>query len=538
MSDCNALATPPARSSSANDPEYPPSTSPVTRLAAYARRLATKLDSLLPFSLTLKIVAFVLALTWYGFLPVHLESVIDTDLGWHLRSGEWIVQHHQLPRTDLFSITGAGKAWVAYSWTFGVLIYEIAKNFDLLGVATFTLLAWMAMVIALFVLIRGRGAGFWSATGLTLAAGVVAARVVAPRPGSITVVLFILLLHILLREREKGYTRALWVIPPILWIWANVHVQFVYGLFLIGLFCIEPVLDWVILGRERAHKTSLQLWSVLGASTLATFLNPYGFGPYQVILDFVRQPLLAGYVGETIAMKFTGFPDYLVLVLSLAAAFALGRKKCVEPLWVMLLLWAVVFAFHMQRDIWMATTVALAIIATRPTKAEAPPENSRLWLYGCLGLILTVFVVLERAPANKDLVGLIATKSPVGAVAYIHDHHLQGPIFNNYNWGGFLIYALPELPVSIDGRTNVHGQDEVGQSIITWNLGPGWDRDPLLKAANLVIAPPEAPLTSLLKTDPSFKVVFFDRTCLLFQRVAPAQDTTSARIPSPQAIRK
>src|SRR6185369_16734408 len=112
---------------------------------------------------------------------------------------------------------------------------------------------------------------------------------------------------------------------------------------------------------------------------------------------------------------------------------------------------------------------------------------------------------------------------PVGAVAYVHEHQLSGPLFNDYDWGGFLIYALPEIPVAMDGRTNVHGQDEVGRSINTWWLNPGWDRDPLLNNANLVIGTPRKALTSYLRKDPHFKVLFDDGVAVLFQRVKPGR---------------
>ncbi len=485
------------------------------------RRLTAKLDARVPFTLSLKVVAFVLALSWYALLPVRLTSVLDPDLGWHMRSGEWIMQHHQLPRTDPFSATGAGKPWVAYSWPFSVFIYGVAKNFDLLGVAAYTLLAWIAIVAAVFLLVRGQGAGFWRAIGLTIVAGVIDQITVSPRPGTITILLFIALLHLLLRERQKGYTRTVWFAPAIMWIWSNVHVQFVYGLFIIGMFCIEPILDHIFLGRQHAHKASARLWAVLAVSVLATLINPYGFGAYQVILDFIHQPRLAGYVLETRAMSFTLYIHYFVLFASLGAAFALGMRKKVSPLWVILLVWATASAFRMERDVWLLATLTVAIIAEK-NEGEVPPrESSRLWLYGSLGVLLMIFAMLERVPSNKYLLSLIARVMPVGAVAYTHEHHLPGPIFNDYDWGGFLIYALPEYPVAIDGRTNIHGEDEVGLSRDTWDLLPGWDENPLLNKANLVIGSPRKPLTNHLRKDPHFKVVYDDGTCVLFQRVSP-----------------
>jgi hypothetical protein len=487
--------------------------------------LSSVLDAKLPFSVTLQTLAFLIVMTWFAlFLPLRSSSINDYDLGWHLRSGEWIMQHHELPKTDPFSITGGSAPWVAYSWPFSVLIYELAKNFDFQGIAAYSTLVWFATVILIFAMARGQGASFWRAIGLTFIAGNVFPRVISPRPGTITILLFILLLDILLRERKKGYGRITWVVPLIIWAWSNIHVQFVYGLFILGVFCIEPVLDWLFLKDGEREKWSGRLWAVLTVSIASTLLNPYGFGSYQVLLDFVRQPLLAGFVIETSAMPFTMHIHYIVLLLTLGAIYGLARRKPIRPLWVVLLLWAACSAFRMERDIWLITTVAIAFLATPLPDADPEPRvSSRVWIYGTVGILLAIFLSIRILPSNKFMMGLLAIELPVGAVAYAHEHHLSGPLFNDYDWGGFLIYALPEIPVAMDGRTNVHGQDEVGRSINTWLMRPGWDRDPLLNNANLIIGTPKKALTNYLRLDPHFKMVFDDGVAVVFQRIKPGR---------------
>src|SRR4051812_39440497 len=171
----------------------------VSSLWEKAREFAGKLDTKFPFSVTLQILAFILVMTWLSlWMPLRVSSINDYDLGWHMRSGEWIMQHHQLPRTDPFSITGGSSPWVAYSWTFSVLTYEIARNFDLQGIAAYSTLVWFATVLLIFMLVRGQGASFWRALALTAIAGNVMPRVISPRPGTITILLFIVLLHVLL----------------------------------------------------------------------------------------------------------------------------------------------------------------------------------------------------------------------------------------------------------------------------------------------------------------------------------------------------
>lgn len=513
----------------------PPATQPkplITWLPAKVRPFLDKANRKFPLFLCAQVLAFIAVMSWSLLLPIRLATINDNDLGWHLRSGEWIVQHHQLPLTDPFSITGGTAPWVAYSWPFSVLIYEVAHNFDLQGIATYSAILWVATVLTCFILFRGQGAGYWRALLLTLISGNIVLRVLSPRPGTFTVLFCILLLHVLLRQRAKNYTKGIWVVPLLLWAWAAVHVQFVYGLFILGLFCLEPVLDRFFLFGERPQPFSFRLWAVTAISFAATLLNPYGFGPYRVIIDFLHQPFLARFVEETSAMSFTLEPHYITLFVTLGGAFALARRKPVRPLWVILLMWSAFCAFRMERDIWLVTTIACAIIASPRPEAEATtakPVSRRVWVYGSVGILLVVVYSIHILPSNKQMLSLISIRMPLGAVAYIHEHHLTGPIFNDYNWGGFLIYAIPEIPVCIDGRTNVHGQDEVGRSMNTWALHPGWDRDPFLNNAHLVIGPPGAPLIVHLRTDPHFKLLYDDGVGVLLERTSPA------RVPSGEA---
>ncbi len=500
----------------------PSSTGKWTRIVAVIRRVASN---------ELVMIAAVVALfTWYILTPTIWFFVTETDWWWHMRTGEWIMQHHQLPHTDPFSITGAHKAWVAYSWPFEIFLYEVVNRWDLLGVSAVTALNWMGMTLAMFSLVRSFKPPFWVSAGFALIGSFVVQRVVAARPGPITVICFCFVLQLLFTAHRSGSVRRLWLLPIILWGWANVHVQFVYGLFVIGLFCMLPVFDRLLsyFGSQPATETGYLsqkwMWGTLAISTAMTFVNPYGVGIYQVLWDFIKQPKLYTYINETRAMAFDRKVHFVVLIAALAAAYVLGRKRRIEPLWTILLLWGAVMSFHAERDLWLVTVIAFALLAQHIAKTfpETRAIQPRVWLAAFACVLIIVAVRFKSAPSSHELRGIVSNKLPLGAVAYIHEHHLKGPIYNDFDWGGFLIYAMPEMPVVIDGRTNVHGQDEIARSLQTWNvLGDNWYDDPLLQQANLVIGDPQYALTYALRVDPHFKEVFHDRTAMLYQRVLP-----------------
>lgn len=467
-----------------------------------------------------KATALVLLFSWYLLYRPTWNAMNDPDVWWHMRSGEWILQHHQLPRTDPFSITGAGKPWVAYSWPFGVFIYEVARNWDFRGIVVFTYASWLAVAIALFTLIRSESRNFWLSFALTLPATGILLKNMAPRPGMVTILFFLLCLHILLRARRTGGTGWLWLLPVLIWIWSNIHIQFIYGLFLIGVFCVEPLLNRLFGVRDVTGIRGRKIWPVFFLSLAATLLNPYGFGPYRVILDFLREPKQIQYILEFHSMAFNSWVHYAVLLIALAAGVALGRMRKVEPLWALLLVWAAILGFRMERDLWVVTFISLALIAhALGQRLPATKDERPVWLGACAGTLLVALVLLNAGTNNAHLRALVAEQFPLGAVAYIHEHHLQGPIFNDFDWGGFLIYALPEYKVTIDGRTNVHGQDEIERSLRTWQIWPEWNSDPLLNQANLVIGSPKYPLVNVLKIDPNWRLVFDDGVAVVFERV-------------------
>jgi len=471
-----------------------------------------------------KVIAILLVFAWFPIQSAPWRSVNDADLWWHLRAGEWIVQHHQLPHTDPFSTTGAGKPWVAYSWPFEVLLFEIVHSWDLTGVAAFNIAIWMLIVIAVFHLLRGLTPSFWTALALTFVVGVILPRSIAARPGTFTVLFFVLELDILSRVQRNASARWLALVPLLIWAWACVHVQFVYGLFLLGLFCIEPILNrFFQYSNSDQVAFNHRLWFTLAISVPLTFANPYGAGPYRVLIDAFRQSHVFALINEMRPMDFQLTVHYLVLCVCLVAAAAVGRHWPVRPLWLVLFTWAVIMTFRAERDLWLAAVIGAAVIAvTRKSVPRNGVVNRQVWLASAACLLGLLVGVLKLGPTNKQLLSIIATEYPVGAVAYIHEHHLNGPLFNDYDWGGYLIYSLPEIPVVIDGRANIHGLDEIERSLQTWNAWDGWDTDPLLQRANLVVAPRRAALTRVLASDARFKVLFEDRISVLFQRTPVA----------------
>ena len=157
-----------------------------------------------------------------------------------------------------------------------------------------------------------------------------------------------------------------------------------------------------------------------------------------------------------------------------------------------LLVVGAVFSLRMQRDIWFGVLTAAAVICRLPSVQRLPEARSQL-----LGLVaatvlslLLARIVWQIGPgADKSITSVNSAEYPVGAVEHIRQQRLRGPMYNHFNWGGYLIWAMPEYPVGMDGRTNLYGEERLVRAYKTWNGEAGWDQDPDLRAAGVIVAP-------------------------------------------------
>ena len=136
-----------------------------------------------------------------------IQPVIDPDIWWHLRTGQWIVEHGSVPTTDPFSVHGMGKPWVAYSWLFEVLVYGLHQAFGLVGLVLYTAaLSWM-VAVAFHLLVRRFEPRFPNEIALTALGFCGLLTLLTPRPWLFTILFFIVGLNILMVARRSGKAR-------------------------------------------------------------------------------------------------------------------------------------------------------------------------------------------------------------------------------------------------------------------------------------------------------------------------------------------
>jgi hypothetical protein len=111
---------------------------------------------------------------------------------------------------------------------------------------------------------------------------------------------------------------------------------------------------------------------------------------------------------------------------------------------------------------------------------------------------------------------------PAKAVQFIQDHHPAGPLFNSYNWGGYLIYKLwPDYPVYIDGRTDLYDDAFIRRYLNVVAGGEGWQQALDEDGINLVLIESDSSLAKFLKQEPAWTILYQDDIAAVFGRKTP-----------------
>jgi hypothetical protein len=466
-----------------------------------------------------------------AFVYLRTASASDPDLWWHLRSAEWILQHHAAPQTEPFSGFGAGKPWVAYSWLFELLVFKLFQWLGLVGIVVYTAGMIVCIAAALHHMIRRLQVDFTFGVLLTFAASYSMVRLYTPRPWLFTILSFALELDLLMHARRTGKTRELLWLPVLFALWVNLHIQIIYGLVVLAIALTESIFGcwWSCIDtRLRAG------WAggISIACVLATLANPYGWRIYRIAYDLGTQFGALSKVTELSALPFRKLDDWLVLLLALAAVGVLARARRIAFFESVLLAFAIYVSFRSQRDLWVGVIAASAILAG----GLAGDDKNRFQLTAAFVPIVAVATGLAVALGfcalhvnNAGLNAKLAGDLPVRAVEVVKEKGWSGPLYNDYNWGGYLIWAL-RMPVSMDGRQNVYGDEQLDRSERTWSGQPEWASDPDLRKAGLVIGPARASLTQLLRVDPRFELAYEDNLAAVFvaRNGAPSETAGTA----------
>ena len=454
--------------------------------------------------------------------------VLDPDIWWHLKVGDWIVQHHAVPHDGILSRTAADRPWVAYSWGFEVLISRAYAWFGLVGLGIFGVLLTLLVGYAVYWMLRRISGRFWLACGLATITCYAFLFNVMPRPVFLSIILFSVVITLLFEANRSGRVEQLYWLPLIFLVWANLHIQFVYGLFLVGLLLAVNIAlraaasAGIAPGFLQAPTLpAAKLAAVFAGCVIATCIGPYSSQVYKVIYEYSTATFAYGVIHELQPLDFRSPRHFVQLFLAAAGFFAVGRQNKMDPFRLILLAVASAVAFRTMRDSWFICIPAAACIADcwRETETPYPGESSLETAGLAVSLAFAVFLLARNTDFNRDgLTRAMSTEFPVGAVSFLRLNPQPGPLYNTLDWGGFLAWSMPDYPVAVDGRNDLYG-DELDRQFYRIQMGDrSYAADPYLGESRLLLLQTAAPLASQLSSDSRFVLIYRDQLASVFVR--------------------
>ena len=448
--------------------------------------------------------------------------IVDTDLWWHLRNGEFILQTHHFPTRDSYSFTAAGSYWVDHSWLPEVLYYASYQTLGLRGIFVVFAAAVAVLSVGIFWLCRKE-------TGDPLAAGIVAifgsllAMVgYTPRPQLFGWLCFLGIYGILLQFRRTRRA-PLWMIPVLFLLWINCHAGWPFGLAVFGIVLGAGLIQKDVGAMAAAPWTRAELQrllAVFSASVAALFINPFGYRLILYPFDLAtRQALNLGYGEEWASVNFHDTRGVYVLAL-LAGIFLLAL--CARSSWriddVLLTAFVVYGGLTHIRLLLPAGIVLPPLLAPKFGKISSYQPGRERYLLNAVVLLAVLGLLTVGFPSEPMLTGQMDRFFPAAAVEYLKAHPAQGNMFNLYEWGGYLEWHLPESSTFIDSRTDIFEYRGVVRDYIDIATLRGSEETLDRYNIGVVLYPADTPLCYLLSKSSRWKRVYADKQAAIYQR--------------------
>ncbi len=486
------------------------------------------------------------AIVFISIFTMAVRVPASADTWWHLRSGQYIIENQTIFSADPFSHTREGQLWMypKLGQVFWYGLYAVG------GWATVALAVALLATVAFWLVWQQIEANvFVGAFSMALGA-IVSSVIWAARPQMFSFVLTALVAYLLHRFKRHNGNLLPWI-PLIMALRVNIHGGFAIGFMLMLAYLVgevinnitsykdAPVVNW---GRLK------YLILVIIISVAAATINPHTwrmlFYPFQTVGISALRDFIAEWQSPNFHQPHAQ-PFILMLLLILVSVARTNRQVDWTDL-VLVALWAgwALFAarniavfglvttpilagyadltWTEQWQTWGYTKVPFSTAAIARPKSKIQNLKSKInWVL--LTLIIVAALIKISIPLRSDINLEVEQESlPYYAVEFVKNERPPGPMFNSYNWGGYLIFKLwPDYLVYIDGRTDLYDDFFVRRFLTVMAAGDGWEQILTDDGINLIFIESDSTLAKFLRHNPAWTELYRDKMAVVFGRVAP-----------------
>lgn len=415
----------------------------------------------------------------FPFIVIFLGSIYapsDSDLGWHLKYGEYFFQNGKILRENTLSTMMPGFRWINSSWGTDLISYLI---FHFSGFWGLSIMAALIIALIFYIFSRGFKLSFWEISLLfPIILYMEQPMFAVSFRGQLLSFLGLAVLYYLLSGYQQGRKRIIFFCLPLFWLWSNIHGEFVFGLGIFFLWAVGFILskisfrDWNNI--LSPIKENLNLILSFNLSIFAAVINPFGLEVYLEAVKHFNNPALKDIIEWTPIERFSLLWWNLVIweiLIIISVLIHLEKKKLKENLpWIIPAFLILIMSYLVRRYNWVLLLISIPVVrniilALRPKKRVFAGFLS----YTVLGLFYFYFIAFQIPLANifhmdwqRYCADFVKCSPP--AVDYVIKNNLAGnDLLTFYNWGGWIIWNYPDVKPGIDGRMHLW-RDKKGYS--------------------------------------------------------------------------
>jgi len=400
-------------------------------------------------------ITFIFPLSIFALLfSLFLYPTNSTDLGWHLKYGEYFAQNGRLLKANTFSYIMPDFEWTNDSWVYDVVIYQIFNKFGFNGLAVAGSLVGMLLTFILYRLSKTNWETFAVAF---LPFYLVVHTVFYHGLRAQTMSLVFLALTMWLVDNKYRLTRHLALGTLALFVfWANWHGEYMVGLTYIGLVLVGKTFDeW----RDKKNFVAYKIYlPILTVGFLASLITPFGIGNHLQAISHIFSTRLEG-IGEWSSWPKDSWQWWSILAYAGFLIWNIFKNKKLQRFAIIIpfTLFTIQAILHRRmQGMWAVISFPIMIEIIRAYRLSWQIKPLSKVIISIVMLLLAFKFEASHQPWLSSWDDYCSSQPSTlcssQMLDFIRKNQIKGKMFNFYNWGGYLIWNYPESQVYIDGR--------------------------------------------------------------------------------------
>jgi hypothetical protein len=404
---------------------------------------------------------------FFIFLPE--TNLTNSDIGRHLKNGEIIIKTFSVPKTNLYSYTYPEFLFYNHHWLSGVIFYFVNKISGFKGLAIFISLITFLTFFIFYNSVKEESSNWLLLVIFILVVPIICVRKEI-RPEIFSYFFTSIYFYCLYRFVNKGEKNILFFLPLIQLFWVNIHIYFFIGLLLILFAILEKIYSFLATKNRKLLYKIKSLSFIFLLCIVSSIFNPYGIKgflfPFNIFKNYgytVFENQSVWFI-DRVVKNYLPNLNYKILLTILIISWGIKinsvfTKKISLPIFnILCSLFTLLISLFAIRNFAIFGYFCIPILVSNFVQTKIFKKNFLMVLIS----VLTFYAIYKTNPyiwkINVYNFGL-KTNNHLAAQFFINNN-LKGPILNNYDIGGYLIYFLyPKEKVFVDNRPEAYPEN-------------------------------------------------------------------------------